>query len=417
MFIANLERIKMGIEGLNQFNSTPEYGTTRVLFTEPELKSREFIKCLMAENELEIYEDSIGNIFGTLKGSEPELPPVWTGSHIDTVLNAGMFDGMAGVIAGIEALKMIKESKIPHKRNISAVVYTSEEPTRFGLSCLGSRAMAGKLDLESTKSLTDEQGKTLYEVLDNLGYDLEKFKNVKKEKGKVFAAVELHIEQSSSLEKENKTIGVVKSICAPANYEVVVKGIQSHAGGTSMKDRVDAFTATCEIALEIEKLARASTGEYVTATVARISVVPGAVNVISGLVQFSIDVRYTEMESLTEIMDKVKIKISEIKKNRGVEIEIQELNKDIPTQCNTEIISILNTNCDKYDYSHKSCISGAYHDSLMVALFTPVAMIFVPSKNGISHSPTEWTDYEDLVKGTNILAETLLSIANKEVLE
>lgn len=131
---ADIGRLKYGIEGLNTFNSTPEFGTTRVLFTDEEVAGRQFIKKIMSDNGLKITEDSIGNIFATLKGSDSSLPPVWTGSHIDTVLNAGMFDGMAGVVGGIEALRLIKESGIPHKRDISAVVYTSEEPTRFGLS-------------------------------------------------------------------------------------------------------------------------------------------------------------------------------------------------------------------------------------------------------------------------------------------
>lgn len=413
MFNSDKNIIEKGLRDLNEFNSTPEYGTTRVLFTPPEIKGREYIVNLMRETGLEVTVDGAGNIFGTLKGTDSSLAPVWTGSHCDTVLNAGMFDGMAGVIGGIEALRQIKLSKKPHRRDISVVMYTSEEPTRFGLSCLGSRMLAGKLDADGAKQLTDKDGITLFDKLGELGYpvsELESGKVVKK-KGEIYAAVEMHIEQSASLEAEGKTIGIVKTICAPANYEIKVTGVQSHAGGTSMADRTDAFTASCEIALEVERLARESKGEYVTATVGRVSVVPGAVNVIPGFVQFSVDVRYTDIENLYEILDGIKAKIAQVEKDRGVKVEITEQNSDIPAHCSPQIRESIEKYCKEYGYSYKDCISGAYHDSLMVNLFAPVAMLFVPSKNGISHSPDEWTDFEDIAKGTDILAEVLLETA------
>lgn len=164
---ANAENIKTWLETINTFNSTPEFGTTRVLFTDVEVKAREYVKSEMRELNLKVHEDAIGNIFGVLEGTRPELPPIWTGSHIDTVLNAGMFDGMSGVVAGLEAVRLIQANNLKHERNIIVVVYTSEEPTRFKLGCLGSRAMAGKLDEKQAKELVDNDGNTLYEVLKN----------------------------------------------------------------------------------------------------------------------------------------------------------------------------------------------------------------------------------------------------------
>ncbi len=414
MFQADAKRIETHLRRLNEYNSTPEFGTTRVLFTEPELEGRSYIIGLMKELGLEVTQDNIGNIFGVLKGTDSALAPVWTGSHCDTVLNAGMFDGMAGVIGGIEALRQIKESGLEHKRDIAVVMYTSEEPTRFGLSCLGSRALCGKLTAKDAKELFDKDGKTLWQVLKDLGCDADNIGQVQKKKGDVFAAVELHIEQSSSLEKAGKTIGAVKTICAPANYEITIKGVQSHAGGTSMADRRDAFTAGCALALELERLARQSSAEYVTATVGRVNVVPGAVNVIPGEVQMSVDIRYTDIEALDEIMYSINEAIARTEKERGVSVTVNCLNRDIPAHCDKGIISSIKANCERYGYSYKDCISGAYHDSLMVNAFAPVAMIFVPSRNGISHSPEEWTDFEDIAKGTNILAEVLLETANGE---
>lgn len=411
---ADIGRLKYGIEGLNTFNSTPEFGTTRVLFTDEEVAGRQFIKKIMSDNGLEITEDSIGNIFATLKGSDSSLPPVWTGSHIDTVLNAGMFDGMAGVVGGIEALRLIKESGIPHRRDISAVVYTSEEPTRFGLSCLGSRALSGKLSLDDTKSLIDKDGKSLYEVLNSLGYDLSRFGDIPKKSGDVFAAVELHIEQGPKLEQHGNKIGIVKTICAPTNYEVSVYGVQSHAGGTSMDDRHDAYCAACEIALTLEKLARENTNsDYTTATVGRVNVIPNAMNVIPGQVDFTVDIRDTDYQSKNILFDTLAKGFADIEQKRGVKIEYKKLNEDMPIKCDPAFTEIIEGYCKNNSVPYEYLISGAYHDSMMVGLFAPVAMIFVPSKNGISHSPEEWTDFEDLATGVELLAEALLEISNK----
>ena len=185
---ANETNIKNWLEEMNRFNATPEFGTTRILFTRPELQNREYVKNEMKNLGLLIKEDAIGNIVATLPGTDRSLAPVWTGSHIDTVPNAGMFDGMAGVVCGMEALRLIAEGKEEHKRDISVVVYTSEEPTRYGLSCLGSRAMAGEMSLEDTKALFDQDGRSLYDKLVELHYDLDKYDDIKKKPGEVFGA-------------------------------------------------------------------------------------------------------------------------------------------------------------------------------------------------------------------------------------
>lgn len=409
---ADANHIKNWMEAINSFNSTPEFGTTRVLFTEPEVKARQYVKEEMRKLGLKVTEDSIGNIFGTLQGTNPSLPPLWTGSHIDTVLNAGMFDGMAGVVGGLEAVRLIKESGETFERNIIVVVYTSEEPTRFGLCCLGSRAMAGKLSLEDVHKLYDKDGKSLEEVLEALGYDLKAFDKIKISKGEVFGAIELHIEQNSSLEEKKLPVGIVKTICAPTNFEVQVIGCQSHAGGTSMEARKDAYAASCEIALELEKLAKDSTSEYTTATVGRVQVIPNAVNVIPGDVKFSIDIRDCEFLSKEKLVAKLKERIKVIEEKRQVQVILNLENHDYPMKCDSQIVDAIKASCENRNIPYDMMMSGAYHDSMFVGEFAPVAMIFVPSKNGISHSPDEWTDFEDIALGTDVLAETLLKLAN-----
>lgn len=410
---ADEKRIENWIEGMNAFNSTPEYGTTRVLFTEPELANRAYVKEEMEKLGLKVTEDAIGNIFAVLEGSDPTKAPVWTGSHIDTVLNAGKFDGMAGVVCGMEALRLIKKSKACHKRNLVVVIYTSEEPTRFGLSCLGSRAMAGELTLQDAAKLYDNEGKTLAQVLKELNYKPEDFSTVKKQKGDVYAAVELHIEQNNRLERNGQAIGIVKKICAPSNFTVEVRGCQSHAGGTDMKDRRDAYGASCEMALLLEKLAQECRSEYNTATVGRVEVIPGAINVIPGLVRFSVDIRDCNMDTKQELIMSWKDGIKQIAKKRHVEVDITEENNDEPLTCDENIVAKLQRICEEKKLPFGFQISGPYHDTLFVGRFTKAAMLFVPSKNGISHSPEEWTDYEELAVGTDVLAEVLLELANE----
>lgn len=411
---ANAGQIEKWLRDIDSFNSTPGNGTTRVLFTEEELKSRAYVKKEMEAIGLEIKEDAIGNIFATLKGTDSNLAPVWTGSHIDTVLNAGMFDGMAGVVSGMEALKVIKESGVEHKRDITVIVFTSEEPTRFELSCLGSRAMAGEMSLEDTKKLSDKEGNTLYETLGKLGYDYSKYDDIKKKRGDVYASVELHIEQNNVLDTTKIPVGVVKGICAPTNFNVLVEGIQSHAGGTSMGSRKDAFVAACELSLAVEKFAKESKGEYVTATVGRVNVFPNAVNVISGHTEFSIDIRSIDMESKDIMVKQIYDEVKRIESERGVKITLKQENHDVPYKCDEHLIDKLKDNCEKLNIEYKELISGAYHDSLFVSYFAPAAMIFVPCKDGISHSKDEWSDFEDIALGTDVLASTLLELSNEE---
>jgi hydantoinase/carbamoylase family amidase len=410
---ASTENIKKMLEKLSTFNSSPEYGTTRVLFTEPELQAREYIKSEMKNAGLEVREDAIGNIFAKLEGEEKDLPVVWTGSHIDTVLNAGNFDGMAGVIAGIEALRVIKESNSKVKRSIEVLVYTSEEPTRFGLSCLGSRAMAGKLSLEEAGNLKDEEGKSLTEVLESLGYNLDEFDKIPVKKGDVHAAVELHIEQGGVLERIGKTIGVVKGISGPSAFNVTIKGMQSHAGGTPMIFRKDVIPACCEIALEIERVSKESASEDTVATVGKIDVLPNASNVISGEVVFSIDIRDVDDEVKRDCIEKIFKFIKEVEERRGLKIEIEKVNDDLATPSDEGILKVLDEVCEERSIDYHKMVSGAYHDSMMVGKFAPMAMLFVPSQNGISHSPDEWTEYEDIARGTDVLASALLKLSNQ----
>lgn len=413
-YTPDINRVQQRLEKLTTFNSTPELrGVTRALFTPVEIEARNYVKEEMRKTGLVVTEDAIGNIYGTLVGSEPDLPPVWTGSHIDTVVNAGMYDGMVGVIGGLEAVAQIKERGIPHKRSIVVIVFTSEEPTRFGVGCIGSRAMANMLSLEDTKNLKDDDGKTLYELLNELGYDISKFGEIVKKKGDVYASVELHIEQGEVLERMGLPIGVVETISAPTDLHVKVTGKQSHAGSTPMDIRRDAFTATCEISLKLEELARASDSVNTVGTIGKLAMHPNASNVIPGEVDFSIDIRDSDFERKSHLLSELFAFMKEVEQNRDVKVEYTILSNDQPAFSDPKIVAVLEDACKEQQIPYHKMTSGAFHDSMMVAEFAPMAMIFVPSKDGISHNPDEYTSYEDIARGISVLTQCLATLANQ----
>ena len=412
---ANEERIRTELEELAGFDSSSQEqpGITRMLFTDEELKAREYIKDLMRDIGLEVTEDAIGNIFGTLPGEDASVAPVWSGSHIDTVINAGKYDGTVGVIGAIEACRMIQEAGASHKRPITVIVYTSEEPTRFGAGCIGSRAMAGHLTLDGTKELFDDNGISLYHELERLGYTKKDFAAVRKSPGDVYANIELHIEQASVLEQLNLPIGVVTGICAPTYIHVTLHGEQKHAGSTPMNVRLDVVPAAAEIILKLESLARSYGNTHTVATVGKINVFPNASNVIAGEVSFTIDIRDIDEDVKTEITDSICRYIDTVAALRHLSAVHSVDTDDLPHHSDPRLVKLLAECCEELKLPCHEMTSGAYHDSLLVAEFAPMAMIFVPSRDGISHDPAEYTSIEQIAAGVDVLAAALLRLANE----
>jgi len=409
---ASVKNIQRDLEELNCFNSTPGQGTTRILFTSKELEARAYIKERMMELGLQVRQDDVGNIYGKLEGCEESLPPVWTGSHIDTVFNAGQFDGMAGVIAGLEAARLIKDSGLPHRRSIEVIVFTSEEPTRFGKGCLGSRTLAGLLSQDEVRRIKDEEGNSFFEVLERQGYDTKQIDKLAITKNAIHSFIELHIEQGPVLEQLKIPIGVVTTISAPTNIQVTVLGQQGHAGSTPMDMRYDALAAAAEIFLKLESLAKASASPSIVGTVGKLEVFPNASNVIPGKVFFTIDIRGSEFEVKDQLVNELGQFINEVAQRRQVQILTEQMNHDIPKNSSEMIVEIIKDACQRHNYPYNQMVSGAFHDAMFVAEFAPMGMIFVPSKGGISHNPQEWTEYEDIAKGVNILADSLVQLAN-----
>lgn len=410
----DVTQIQTWIETLKQFNCTPEAGITRHLFTPEDMAARKYIIGEMEKLGLTVSQDAIGNIYAVCEGTEPELAPVWSGSHLDTVYQGGAFDGISGVVSALESIRLIKEAGLSHKRSIVAAVFSGEEPARFGIGCIGSRALIGQLTTEMTKEYKDPDGISLYDAMVHVGLDPEKLHEAIKHPGDVYASVELHIEQNVHLDREGIPLGIVTSICAPSNLIVTVSGRSAHAGGMSMGERKDAFMAVAEMALEIEKIGRTeSTSEFTTATVGMVNVEPNQSNIIPGRVVFTVDVRDAAKASKDRIMELVKAAILHIADERGVTADIYVQNHDTPMPCDPHLMDIIEGHCKDMGVAYKKMVSGPFHDTLHIGEFAPSAMIFVPSKNGLSHCPEEWTDYADVCRGSRILASTLLDVANE----
>jgi ureidoglycolate amidohydrolase len=405
------DRLRSEIEALGTISEAEPPVVTRIVFTPADLKARAWMKARCLEAGLVLRQDSIGNTFARWIGSNPSAPTVGTGSHIDAIPNAGKYDGVVGVLGGLEAIRALQRSGFRPAHSIELLVFTSEEPTRFGIGCLGSRLLSGTLSPDTARKLTDKAGTTVDEVRRSAGFDGE-LEQVKLPSGYHKAFVELHIEQGPLLERQKIPLGVVTQIAAPASFRISLEGAGGHAGGVLMPDRRDALCAAAELILDIESAARQSGAVDTVATVGICEVFPGAVNSIPSRVHLSADIRDTDLQRRDRVIRSMEQQSQAISAKRQVSIHTDLLNADAPADCAPEIIEALSQSCRKHQLRFLPMVSRAYHDSLFMARIAPVAMLFIPCRNGYSHRPDEYASPEDIARGVLVLAETLAALAS-----
>jgi ureidoglycolate amidohydrolase len=404
------ERLVSEIDALAQFSDADPPAVTRIVFGPSDLKARDWMKARCREAGLEVREDAVGNTFARWSGSGANARVVGTGSHIDAIPNAGKFDGVVGVLGGLEAIRALQRAGFRLKHPIELLVFTAEEPTRFGIGCMGSRLLSGTLSPGSADGLTDKHGATLQQVRKQAGFtgDLHQ---VKLSPSYYKAFVELHIEQGPLLEREHKQLGIVERIAAPASLQVTVEGAGGHAGAVLMPDRRDALCAAAELILTLEQAARSSGAIDTVATVGICDVFPGAVNSIPARVRFSVDVRDTDLARRDGVLRTLEEACRNMAMRRQVVIQSELLNADAPAESSPEITFALRHACEKHKLSFIPMTSRAYHDSLFISRIAPIAMLFIPCRNGYSHRPDEYASPEDIARGTLVLAETLAHLA------
>jgi len=414
-------RLQQELQALATITSIeqPAEGTsvTRIVFSPDDLRARAWLKDLATAEGFLIREDAVGNTFIRWPGTDPTLPAVATGSHTDAIPHAGMYDGTVGVLGGLEALRALKRSGLQPRRSIELVMFTSEEPTRFGIGCIGSRLLSGTLDPTRADTLREanepaDTVRTLAEVREAAGFKGTLASTVLPT-NHYHAWIELHIEQGPLLERESIPLGIVTSIAAPASYRFTITGLGGHAGALLMPDRRDALCAASELILSVERHTLATNAIDTVATVGTCDVHPGAVNSVPSRVTLQLDIRDTDPTRRESVMQAVRTDIEDLRNRRKVTITEDLINADAPAQSSPHIIETLEQICTAESIPYKKMVSRAYHDSLFMARIAPIAMLFIPCRNGVSHRPDEYAAPADIARGTHVLAAALAKLASE----
>jgi hydantoinase/carbamoylase family amidase len=399
------------LEHLSGLNDDPlAGGITREVFTPTYMRANDYVMELMAEAGLAARVDAFGNLFGRIEGGDPSAAAVLTGSHIDTTLNAGAYDGVLGVLGAIEAVRALREAGWQPVRTVEVVCFAGEEP-RFGSGCLGSRALTGSLTRGEVDTMRDGDGVSIAEAMQAVGLDPDRLDDARLDTSAVHAFVELHIEQAGVLEAAGIAVGAVTHIAAPHDLLVRISGTAAHAGATPMSLRRDAFAGAAEAAVELERLARESPSGSTVGTVGIVHVGPGAINVIPGEVELHVDVRDYDLGARVAVVDAFLAALNEIAARRGLHLSVGTITHDHPATCSPIVVDAVRGACDELGEPYLDVISGAYHDAMVLGAHVPIGMIFVPSVGGISHSPLEFTAADDIDRGVRVLAVTLRRLA------
>jgi ureidoglycolate amidohydrolase len=406
-----IDRLIKELGTLGKISEAEPPVVTRVVFSDADIRARTYVKDLLTAAELEVNEDAIGNTFARWTGTEPELAPVGTGSHIDAIPNAGMYDGCVGVLGGLEAIRVLQQLGFRPRRSIELVIFTAEEPTRFGIGCLGSRMMSGALTAQQALTLRDREGRGLEALRSQAGFR-GPLEGVALPQGRFHQFIELHIEQGPLLEQEGIDVGLVTHIAAPAGMRVVIEGEGGHAGGRLMPGRKDALTAAAELILALESAAKATGSIDTVGTVGVCEVFPGAVNSIPARVKLETDVRDTDGARRDAVLEQFNRACKEVAGRRGVAISIELVNADPPATSDAQILAALESAAAAAGKSSKKMVSRAYHDSLFMGRITPVAMLFIPCRGGVSHRPDEYASPEWIGAGVHVLARALADLAS-----
>lgn len=404
-------RIAVDLEHLKQFTATPGNGCTRLPFTKEARDAVDFLKQLMADAGLAVSEDAAGNVIGVLEGEDPDAPCVMMGSHYDSVVNGGDFDGIAGVICAIEVARQLRENGKPLKRNFVAVGFCDEEGMRFGTGYFGSGAMLGHRDTAYCKNFKDTDGVSIYDAMKGYGLDPEKVADAAWKEGSIGHFLEAHIEQGPVLDAEDIEIGLVDCIVGIQRYMVTVYGRADHAGTTPMDMRMDAVDAATKVISKIADWAREK-ADGTVATVGYVNTVPGGMNIVAEKVEFTVDIRSKNNDNINDIANRIRAALEHETKEMGGSYEIDTKLVITPVNLSEEMLGIMEESCKAHQFTYKYLPSGAGHDSLEIGQQLPTVMLFVPSKDGRSHCPVEFTKYSDFAKASVVmteLAEKLLS--------
>lgn len=405
----NAGRLRADLDALAHIGRQQDHGIYRMAFSEGDMLAREWYRGRIEESGLELHEDGAANIYARL-GWDDSTPSVMAGSHMDTVPGAGHLDGALGVVCALEALRVLQESGIGLRRPLEAVSFSDEEG-RFG-GLFGSQAVAGLVTPEYLHNAVDLEGVRLSAAMQMHGLDAREALHAQRTPDSIHAYVELHIEQGPVLDRKGLSIGIVDAITGLFKWEISLNGSANHAGTTPMEMRADAFQGLAEFASQIERVLAEFGSSRSRATIGSVSLKPGAANVIPGQALFSLDVRDTDPEILDDLADAMRRTLSAIARRRGLMFEFAVLSEIAPVQCAAMVVDAVEQSVHAAGVAATHLHSGAAHDAQIIAAVAPAGMIFVPSKEGRSHSAAEWTAWDDIEAGANTLLNTLRRLAS-----
>jgi beta-ureidopropionase / N-carbamoyl-L-amino-acid hydrolase len=408
----DMNRLRSDLITLGQIGQKGEgeadIGLYRVAFSDADLEGRRWLLQRIEQAGLKGYMDKAINVFGTLPGRE-KGPSLLVGSHTDTVPNGGILDGALGVLAGLECLRVMKEAKIVPRFPVELVNFCDEEG-RFG-GMLGSQALVGDLNRASIFSKRDPDGISLKTVMEKQGLDPMGLLEVQRQPETVRAFLELHIEQGPVLDHLKKPVGVVDGIAGLFKWKAKLLGKANHAGATPMTMRQDVFMGLADFAKEIPRVLNEDGTERSRATIGKVDLIPGFPHTIPGEVDFSLVVRDTDRGVMEELEKSFRKVLSAIARSRNLRFEYVRESWIAPTTCDPDLVKRLVFQAERLAYPYEVMPSGAGHDAQFVSRLCPVAMLFVPSKDGVSHAPQEWTDWDDVEKGANLLLHSIIDLS------
>lgn len=410
MFAVCGSRIKRMIEEIGGIGRDKGGGNTRLAFTQEDARARNLFIRWLEDCELEVKVDAVGNIIGRYAGLDLTLPPLVMGSHLDTVPNGGLFDGVLGCVAALECVQVLYESNKRLQHPVEVIVFANEEGGRFGTGLLGSRAMIGSVPVEELKTSFDDQGYSVWEAMKDFGLRPDQLKDTLRTSKDMSAYLEIHIEQGAILATEKIAVGVVTGVVGIRRLNLLIEGEANHAGTTPFHLRRDALLAAARIT-DAVRVRTQQVGEKSTvATVGIIQGWPGAVNVVAGKARLSIEIRDVLEQVIERVEQAIKHSWEAIAEEEGVTVTVESADYVPPAPVSEDIRLVIEKSCQDLNISYKNMPSGAGHDAQSMAAICPMGLIFVPSQGGISHAPQEVSTWEDIETGVNVLLQSLIKL-------
>jgi N-carbamoyl-L-amino-acid hydrolase len=402
-------RLQSDLDALEAITD-PNLPYTRPAFSDLDIKGRQWLKARMENAGLEVHVDTAANLIGRRKGLSFTHPVIMMGSHIDTVRSGGRFDGIIGVLGALEVIRSLNDIGWTTQHDIEVVNFTCEEPNAFSISPLGSKLMSGAVSAEQVRESRLADGTTLSSLINYLGGDEQKLESVLRGPDDIHGYLELHIEQGPVLEREHIPLGVVTAIAAPLRATVTIFGVADHSGATMMNERYDALCAAAEIILCVERLCGNPDITDTVGTIGHIEVSPNMVNIIPGLVELRVDIRSTKQEFLDKLRSEFETAVKEVSHRRSVQHTLTWTSIEEPVPIPDKMQMFVMDSCQELGYAFAHLPSRAAHDASRIADISPVGMIFIPCKDGKSHTPEEWANIDDIARGTEVLGRALLKL-------